>query len=311
MREVFQTSSSRHVGPDFIGIGAQKAGTSWLLHQLSKHPGIFTPITKELHFFNGKELDHPLTYVGRSRLTSWHGRFYRLQAGRSFNALREAPLSKERLRLAAYHFGPRTLGSYQRVFAGAGDRLCGEFTPDYGPLDESTIRFVVDSFPSAKFLLILRSPVERRWSNILHVLRATGRSPGEMSSAELMAVLDDDAIGDYRTIIGRWERHLEPGQLGIFFYDDLVESPQRFYRDVLEFIGADPDFVPDGLTTRVHETRSMGDMPPEVERWAATELESLTTWLVDRFPGNGHVEAWHRRVQEVLDGSPTLGQDTS
>jgi len=37
---------------DFIGIGAQKAGTSWIHACLYEHPDIFMPATKELHFFS-------------------------------------------------------------------------------------------------------------------------------------------------------------------------------------------------------------------------------------------------------------------
>lgn len=37
---------------DFIGIGAQKAGTTWLYENLRKHPGIRFPTGKELHFWD-------------------------------------------------------------------------------------------------------------------------------------------------------------------------------------------------------------------------------------------------------------------
>jgi hypothetical protein len=37
---------------NFIGIGAQKAGTSWLYHMLSHHPQILFPAGKEIHFWD-------------------------------------------------------------------------------------------------------------------------------------------------------------------------------------------------------------------------------------------------------------------
>jgi hypothetical protein len=37
---------------DFLGIGAQKAGTSWLASNLSRHPQVFVPPVKEVHFWN-------------------------------------------------------------------------------------------------------------------------------------------------------------------------------------------------------------------------------------------------------------------
>lgn len=38
--------------PDFIGIGAQKAGTTWLAENLNCHSRVFVPNEKELHYFN-------------------------------------------------------------------------------------------------------------------------------------------------------------------------------------------------------------------------------------------------------------------
>jgi len=40
--------------PDFLGIGAQKSGTSWLHENLKPHPGVFVPEAKEVHFFDQK-----------------------------------------------------------------------------------------------------------------------------------------------------------------------------------------------------------------------------------------------------------------
>src|SRR3954451_6343376 len=39
-------------GPDFICIGAQKAGTGWLYEQLRAHPDFWVPPIKELHYFD-------------------------------------------------------------------------------------------------------------------------------------------------------------------------------------------------------------------------------------------------------------------
>jgi hypothetical protein len=41
----------RENGPDFIGLGAQRAGTSWIYACLYEHPEICAPV-KEIHFFS-------------------------------------------------------------------------------------------------------------------------------------------------------------------------------------------------------------------------------------------------------------------
>jgi hypothetical protein len=38
--------------PHFIGIGSQKAGTTWWHDLVSQHPAVETPVLKELHFFS-------------------------------------------------------------------------------------------------------------------------------------------------------------------------------------------------------------------------------------------------------------------
>jgi hypothetical protein len=37
---------------DFLGIGAQKAGTTWIYQHLSQHPQIYFPAGKEIHFWD-------------------------------------------------------------------------------------------------------------------------------------------------------------------------------------------------------------------------------------------------------------------
>lgn len=50
--------------PQFLGIGAQKAGTTWLHRQLRCHPSLFLPVRKELHYFD-KRYDQSLGVYAR------------------------------------------------------------------------------------------------------------------------------------------------------------------------------------------------------------------------------------------------------
>jgi hypothetical protein len=45
-------STSHLYLPQFLGIGAQKAGSTWLHENLSQHPDLYLPPLKELHYFN-------------------------------------------------------------------------------------------------------------------------------------------------------------------------------------------------------------------------------------------------------------------
>ncbi len=42
--------------PNFLIIGAQKSGTTWLWNEIRQHPDIFMPEHKELHYLVVMEL---------------------------------------------------------------------------------------------------------------------------------------------------------------------------------------------------------------------------------------------------------------
>jgi hypothetical protein len=51
---------ARPRGPDFLVIGAQRAGTTWLHQVLRRHPSLWLPPVKELHYFD--KLSHQHTW---------------------------------------------------------------------------------------------------------------------------------------------------------------------------------------------------------------------------------------------------------
>jgi hypothetical protein len=59
MRPTGVTSSGYHApseaSPNFLILGAQMAGTTWLAKTLSQHPDIFIPRIKEIHYFDRDE----------------------------------------------------------------------------------------------------------------------------------------------------------------------------------------------------------------------------------------------------------------
>jgi len=46
--------------PNFLGIGTQRSGSTWLYQVLNHHPQIFLSKTKEIHYFDWKMLQHDL-----------------------------------------------------------------------------------------------------------------------------------------------------------------------------------------------------------------------------------------------------------
>jgi hypothetical protein len=70
------------VYPDFLCIGAQKAGTSWLYQNLQEHPGIWLPPIKEIHYFDYRHFTRKDVFAGiitgeRGHLRSAFGQLVR------------------------------------------------------------------------------------------------------------------------------------------------------------------------------------------------------------------------------------------
>jgi hypothetical protein len=57
--------------PNFLGIGVQRAATTWLHDAMSQHPDVFLPGQKELHFFN-EGFDRGLAWY-QDQFGGWNG----------------------------------------------------------------------------------------------------------------------------------------------------------------------------------------------------------------------------------------------
>ncbi len=62
--------------PHFLVIGAEKSGTTWLYNALRRHPDVYVPETKEVHFFNAyNSLLQPVKHYELG--IEWYRRFFR------------------------------------------------------------------------------------------------------------------------------------------------------------------------------------------------------------------------------------------
>ena len=95
--------------PDFIGIGAQKAGTTWLGHNLQLHPDVWMPRNRELHYFDDQinDLKNPIS------------RLYRRITGKGHVHRRWRRQAKGRLRSHSNRLPGRDLLWDLRYYAGA------------------------------------------------------------------------------------------------------------------------------------------------------------------------------------------------
>ena len=112
----------RAEGPDFVGIGAQKAGTTWLHDNLEIQQGYWLPPVKELHFFNRLCPAEELLGIETMGVPPIRQRYRPAFERRSIATLKW---------LRRFYFDPLSMSWYRRLFADtpAGTRRCGRSHP--------------------------------------------------------------------------------------------------------------------------------------------------------------------------------------
>jgi len=211
--------------PDFLIIGPQRTGTTWLSQILMDHPEVFIPAEKEIYFFNYLvKREHPRFQSAR---LEWYAK--KLAPRLSDFVLRN------RVKFAADH----SLAALDLDLIGYfAKTLIGEATASYAAMDEGLIDDVLTLHPNVKALLSLRNPVSRAWSHAKMELR--GRRLEDVPFAEFEAFYTDPyqlACAEYTKIIDNWESRLGPGRLFIGIFDEIQLNPDRVLSAVSDFLG--------------------------------------------------------------------------
>lgn len=212
--------------PDFLCVGAQKAGTSWLYHQLNSHPDFWMPPTKELRYFDEMSRSrHPVDWR-KARPRDQRDRFFLAE----MESLCSTPfIDRER---------------YGRLFAPKRELLSGDVTPVYSIVPEEMIVTIMDYFPALKIIFIARDPVERAWSALSMGVRNGGLSPFDVTNPDVVIqhlFHPDILCRSFPSLtVARWRRYVPAEQMHIYFYDDLMTDSARLRTEIILFLGADP-----------------------------------------------------------------------
>jgi Sulfotransferase family len=217
-------SVTGNAGPDFLCVGAHKAGTTWLYQQLDSHPDFWMPPVKELHYFD--QLSR-VQRAGRPRCRDERDLQF-LERLKSLSA--EASID---------------LDNYARLFEPKGSLLSGDISPNYSTLNEEVIRQVARYFPNLKVIFLARDPVERVWSHLSMEVHYRQIEPFDVSNID---EVDRNLrrrgllLRSYPSaVVAQWKRHVHPEQFRVYFFDDLQNNPSELRRFILDFLGADPD----------------------------------------------------------------------
>lgn len=228
--------------PNFLGIGAARAGTTWLHENLRRHPQIWLPPAKELHYFDLLR-DGPIYYslpTGTAR--DWARgvkRIQRRQVLRAMFRFRISPIWAMR-----FFFGRRNDRWYAGLFRKG--RVSGEITPGYMNLPREVVEMIHALNPNLKILMMLRNPVSRSWSAVrrqippgARKLRGAAMKAAQLRVLELMNSPKFMAWNDYITPIKLWREIFGENKVFIGFYDDLQAKPRELLRSVLDFLEVD------------------------------------------------------------------------
>jgi hypothetical protein len=236
-----------------LGVGATKAGTTWLWDHLSRHPECHARAIKELHYFDtvengawGRQIRVQQALAARIARTAAAGR-----GNPARLAQRAADVAEW---LAVLRRRVEDVPAYLAYLCGGargGRRVVMDVTPAYASLPEARLRRMAGMAGDVRFVYLMRDPVARFWSHVRMIAGRTVRSAAEVPAAAralLDAVLGGQPSaavdrGDYAGALARLDAAVAPGRLLVLFQEELMTAPG--YARLCAFLGiapGQPDF---------------------------------------------------------------------
>lgn len=202
-------------GPNFLIVGAAKAGTTSLCHYLREHPDVFVAREKESHFFLFQGEEPSFAGPGDDE---------------EFNKL----IISDEARYAA-------------CFAGAGSSTARGEASVYYLYEPLAIERALAYDPAMKFVAVLRDPPERAFSAYSHMVR-DGREPetefraafaaeAERTAANWSYGFRYDSVGRYAGQLEEVFRRVPAEQLHVLLYEDLATEPGATLSALFAFLG--------------------------------------------------------------------------
>jgi hypothetical protein len=232
---------------DFMGIGAQKAATSWLYKMLKQHPDLWLPPRKELHYFD-RFLKYPSpsflatdSYIERMNSTAEHNKLFRKKLEQDLSIDRRSQEIVTRTWYQQYYESDYDDTWYKSLFNEGDGKVKGEITPAYSILDQEDILHIKDLFPKLKIIFIMRDPVERAWSQIRFSMQR-GKLDRLINFEELIQFIESPSLssrGNYTRTLKNWGTHFHDTMF-VGCYEDIKTDPIRFLNQIFIFLGVEP-----------------------------------------------------------------------
>ncbi|WP_071527185.1 sulfotransferase family protein [Nodosilinea nodulosa] len=292
---------------DFLGVGAQKAGTTWLWSILKSHPDVWMPPKKELHYFDRDRKYPSWSYLAEKKLINrligketYHQEFRRLLKEDLSRAIRSGSWRQIRW-MTRFYFGTYGDSWYLSLFADGGHLLKGEITPDYSLIDLDDIRSIKTLLPELKIILMLRNPVDRAWSQVRFEY-TKGRFSHLNEAAKIKHILDQPKVsrrGDYVRMINDWTAVFGKDAVFIGFYDEIVSDPQRLLQKVCAFLNLDALKLPPKNLAERKNVSVEKSIPTEIEFLLAEKYEGEIKELLTILDSD-YIAAWLGKTESIL-----------
>lgn len=133
-----------------------------------------------------------------------------------------------------------------------GEQVVGETTPSY-IRDPNCPRRIHEMVPDGKILFSLRNPVDRAFSHYWH------EKEKSKIQFEFREVFTNYDLFQNWVETGQYYYHLQRymeyynDSIGVFFFDDLINSNADFIREIYEFVGVDPNYTPSVIDKKVNQ----------------------------------------------------------
>ena len=264
---------------NFLGIGAQKAGTTWLYAQLKQHPDVWMPIVKELHFFDAVHLKFPTKRVFQ-RIQRRAGSRIAAILEKTSNSSRSARQWKEIAYLAKLADSRLAYKDkwYQHVFTGAPRSRCkGEITPLYCSIGPEGVEHVKKLNPRVRLIYLIRDPLDRAVSS-LRMRAEESKHPMKKIISERLFV----ARCNYAHDIQCWDDQFGKQILYVPF-GHVKSRPDAVMKQVEEHLGIQAFDSYQGLAEQVHGTNKKVVIPDSIVATLQELVAPQYGFLEERF----------------------------
>lgn len=136
------------------------------------------------------------------------------------------------------------LTSYAEHFKDGRGKVKGDFSNNYSFISSRRVHFIHQIMPQLKLIVLLRNPVEREWSEVVHNVTEEGRKIADLSEAQVFAKLEQGTLlkaGGYNAVLDKWLEYFPQNQMFVGLQDDLKQDPQKLLSDIFTFLGVSTD----------------------------------------------------------------------